>query len=770
MLIPIAQHVWQTKYRYNVAAGGDSSLEQTFARVAKAAASVEPVASRRRWERRFASVMNEMAFIPAGRILAGSGTGRDVTLFNCFVMGAIEDSMGSIFEHVREAALTLQQGGGIGHDFSTLRPKGAPVMGVGADASGPVSFMDVWDAMCRTIMSAGSRRGAMMGTLRCDHPDISTFITAKSDPKRLRNFNLSVLVTDAFIKAVENGRPWPLVFGGETVRTVDARELWETIMRSAYDYAEPGVIFIDRVNALNPLSYCETIHATNPCGEQPLPPYGACLLGSINLASLVVAPFTTDARIDKTRFAELVPIAVRFLDNIIDISRYPLAAQEKEAKTKRRIGLGVTGLADALIMCGENYGSESGRSLATHWMAHITNAAYSASCSLAKEKGQFPAFDNKRHVTQPFVQTLDEATRNDITHAGLRNGVLLSIAPTGTISLLAGNVSSGIEPVFDAEYSRRILAPDGSVTSEIVEDFAVRRYRESYGDGSLPPAFVNARTVTPQDHLLMQAALQPHIDASISKTVNCPEDLSFESFQDLYLNAYKLGLKGCTAYRPNEITGSVLAILPPATTPKLQATQASLPLRAPALREPGHGPPFPRDPVLSGFTYKLKWPVSDHAIYVTINDTIEGGQRRPFEIFINSKNLEHYAWTVALTRMISAIFRRGGDISFVVEELRAIFDPRGGAWMNGVYVPSLQAAIGDVILQHLRHIGFIGLEKYDATMNGNVKTALGTTAETGNQDEFFPLRKSVCRQCGSSHVIAQEGCVTCRNCGFSSCG
>ncbi len=1136
MLIPISQQIWDAKYRFSPPGGNaDQSIEETWARVARAAAAAEPEQDRDTWEARFFDAMADFAFIPAGRVLAGAGTGRDVTLFNCFVMGEIGDDMGSIFANVREAALTLQQGGGIGHDFSTLRPKGAHVRGVGADASGPVSFMDVWDAMCKTIMSAGSRRGAMMGTMRCDHPDIELFIEAKADPARLRNFNLSVLVTDAFMEAVKADEAWPLVFGGQTFRTVSAHGLWRKIMRSAYDYAEPGVIFIDRVNAQNNLNYCEKISSTNPCvtedtwvhtsegprqvsalvgrsfyaringkdhfcangffasgtkttvcletvegydlqltpnhlvrrvakqsrdvtetdwcaagdlkpgdgivlndhrsksewdgpythqqgyliglligdgtlksdkavlsvwvhprdarpvtshgimasaltsagslkhrsdfrgwipvkqrseyrlslaaikalaeelglapgaktitpkierassafyrgflrgffdcdgsvqgcqtkglsvrlaqsnllqlkavqrmllrlgvasriyrkrrpacfrdmpngkgsnsayfcqanheliisgenisrfqtvvgfgdtakserldksllaykrrlnrehftgeilairqaapetvydvqipginafdanglyvhncGEQPLPPYGACLLGSINLAALVEEPFTSNARLNERRVEKLVPVAVRMLDNIIDVSRYPLPQQEKEAKAKRRIGLGVTGLADALILCGAHYGSEKGRGLAGSWMEKISHAAYGASARLAKEKGAFPLFEAGEFLTRPFPASLPPALQKAIWENGIRNGVLTSIAPTGTISLLAGNVSSGIEPVFDFEYRRRLLSPDGSERHETVRDYAVRLFRESHGDADLPGAFVTAHDLSPQQHLLMQAALQRHVDASISKTVNCPETIAFEDFEMLYLDAYRFGLKGCTAYRPNAVTGAVLSSAsPPAAG---QALQPALPL-APAIAQEilaAEALPRARDPVLSGFTYKLKWPGSDHAIYVTINDTFDHGQRRPFEIFINSKNLEHYAWTVALTRMISAIFRRGGDVSFVVEELKAVFDPRGGAWTNGKYVPSLLAAIGEIIEQHFIHIGF---QAEGEEMSPRKK--LEPAGEGSEGQEGARLSPSdFCPRCGSPSMIYQEGCRVCRNCGHSTC-
>ncbi|HJU32689.1 MAG TPA: adenosylcobalamin-dependent ribonucleoside-diphosphate reductase, partial [Hyphomicrobiaceae bacterium] len=558
----ISEQIWDMKYRLKAADGSplDHTIADTWSRVARAVAAAEPKRVRERWSGRFADAMADLAFLPAGRILAGAGTDRTVTLFNCFVMGRIEDDLTSIFENVKEAALTMQLGGGIGHDFSTLRPKGALVKSIGADASGPVSFMDVWDAMCRTIMSAGARRGAMMATLRCDHPDIETFIDAKADPARLRNFNLSVLVTDAFIRAVRNDEPWDLVFGGKVYRTVPARALWERMMRATYDYAEPGVVFIDRVNAANNLAYCEDIACTNPCGEQPLPPHGACLLGSINLARLVERPFAADAAIDMARLEELAATAVRFLDDAIDVSNYPLKAQRKEAKAKRRIGLGVTGLADALIMCGVRYGTPRAVALAESWMTAIKGAAYLASAELARKKGSFPLYDAERFLAAPNLLSLPAEVRSAIARHGMRNGLVTSIAPTGTISLLAGNVSSGIEPVFDFRYERRVLERDGSARTEVVEDHAHALYRQRFGASApLTSAFVTAEALEPRAHLDMQAALQRHVDSSISKTINCPPGISFEAFKDVYLEAYALGLKGCTTYRPNAVTGAVLS-------------------------------------------------------------------------------------------------------------------------------------------------------------------------------------------------------------------
>ena len=1187
----ISEQIWDMKYRLKGADGSpvDVTVADTWTRVAKAVAAAEPKRERKLWAHRFAQALTDFAFLPAGRILAGAGTGRTVTLFNCFVMGRIEDDLSSIFDNVKEAARTMQQGGGIGHDFSTLRPKGALVKSIGADASGPVSFMDVWDAMCRTIMSAGARRGAMMATLRCDHPDIEAFIDAKADPARLRNFNLSVLVTDAFIRAVRNDQAWDLTFDGKVYRTLPARALWERMMRATYDYAEPGVVFIDRVNAANNLAYCEEISCTNPCvpgdtwvhtsegprqvrelvgrafvarvhgrdhasgpegffasgrkpllrlgtveghalrltadhrvrrvvqrsrtaeeewcaarmlrpgdlivlndhrvhptwdgdltfdegyllglllgngalagdkavlsvrrqrsavnetisadadgvmaqalravatltdrsdiqgwsqiagrnefrlesaalraladrvgivwesasptpattlattlattpattpaitramerassdfcrgflrgffvdgfvhwsqqsgfsvrlvlsdrarlqavqrmllrlgiaaklrgqrapsgprrlrdglaapspdparpqhelivagenlvqfqdlvgfadgdqhtrlqtaiasgrrtldgqryvarvqsieadgvadvfdvqvpginafdangllahncGEQPLPPHGACLLGSINLARLVDHAFAPNAGIDATRLEALTATAVRFLDDAIDVSNYPLPAQMKEAKAKRRIGLGVTGLADALILCGARYGTPAAVALAETWMATIKRAAYLASAEIAREKGSFPLYDAERFLAAPNPQQLPEEVRSVIGRHGMRNGLVTSIAPTGTISMLAGNVSSGIEPVFDFQYERRVLERGGEVRTETVEDYAHALFRQRFGTAAaLTPAFVTTEELEPSAHLQMQAALQRHVDSSISKTINCPADISFEAFKDVYLEAYALGLKGCTTYRPNAVTGAVLsrsagkaeAVQEPAPSTATaseavpEATIADTPL-LPGLALPErHGEvvymakPLEREPVLSGYTYKLRWPGSDHATYITIND-IEcdppagggpGRRRRPFEIFINSKNLEHYAWTVALTRMISAIFRRGGDVSFVVEELKAVFDPQGGQWMGGRYVPSLLAAIGGIIETHMIRTGFLAPSPEQEPAPAAATKALAVGERPLGTSPEAPRRR-ICPRCSAQTLRRQEGCLVCNNCGYSKC-
>ena len=1138
---PISRQIWDMKYRLRV--GGEpveATPADTWRRVAAALAEAEAPEARGRWAERFYEAMEGYRFLPAGRILAGAGTGRTVTLFNCFVMGTIPDSMEGIFDSLKEAALTMQQGGGIGYDFPTVRPRGAPVKGVGADASGPLSFMDVWDAMCRTIMSAGSRRGAMMATLRCDHPDIEDFVEAKRDPARLRMFNLSVLVTDPFMAAVDADSDWNLVFDGAVYRTVKARALWDRIMAATYDVAEPGVIFIDRINRLNNLHYCETIAATNPCvtadtwvqttdgpamvrdlvgrrfdalvdgtphksgqqgffktgtkpvfrlhtveghslrltadhrvrrvshrtrwriesewtpagdlrdgdeillhdhgdsvswsgvgssdegyllglllgdgtlksdkallcawpgqavvngaverpgvlammaeaeravrglghrsdfagwmtiagrgerrlsttalkhlaerfgmapgakavgpaieqsssdfhrgflrglfdadgsvqgsqakgvsvrlaqssiddlqavqrmllrlgivgriytfrrtagtrampdghggsadydhraqhelvvtgsnvvrfadrigfadsqkaaaltarlgayrravnkerfvvrvaavepdgeeavydvtvpgpnafdanglmvhncGEQPLPPYGACLLGSINLATLVTHPFEPDAALDEAALAEVVPVAVRMMDNVVDVSRFPLAAQAQEAKAKRRIGLGVTGLADALIFCGLRYGSPEAVATTERWMALLRRHAYRASIDLAREKGAFPLFEAEPYLAGETVRELDDDLRAGIAEHGIRNALVTSIAPTGTISLFADNVSSGLEPVFSFTYDRTVLMPDGSRRTEEVSDLAYRLFRELKGpDAPLTEAFVNAQSLTPSDHVVMQAAVQKYVDSSISKTINCPEDIAFEAFKDVYRQAYESGCKGCTTYRPNDVTGAVLATRreePEQAAPADADSPETAAILADGRAVVHLTQPLDRPASLPGETYKIKWADSDHAIYITVNDIIQDGRRRPFEVFINSKNMEHFAWTVALTRMISAVFRRGGDVSFVVDELKAVFDPRGGQWLKGKYVPSLLAAIGEVIETHMIQIGF--LKRREGVAGAKDPVAAREVVNLGSAP-------GQCPSCGSVALVHQEGCAVCTACGYSKCG
>lgn len=795
----IAKDIWQDKYRFKQWDGTpiDEDVNATFRRVANALAVVENDPAEKASE--FYNILQGYEFLPAGRILTGAGTGMNVTLFNCYVMGTIPDSMAGILRAVEEAALTMQMGGGVGMDFTPIRPKNYPVMRVNAIASGPLSFMDLWDTACKTIMSAGARRGAMMGVMRCTHPDILDFVNAKRDPSRFRNFNLSVLVTDDFMRAVEIDAEWRLWHESqpEMSRTISARVLWNTILRNTYDAAEPGVIFIDRVNKMNNLAYCETIYSSNPCGEQMLPPYGACLLGSVNLAAMVQHPFQISAGINEARLRYVVRTAVRMLDNVNDISKYPLPQQEEEAKSKRRIGLGVTGVADALAMVNIRYGSDAAINRFDKWLRIIVSEAYKASSELAEEKGAFPLYHTD-YLQSGFLKGLGHnlavQIMDYIRPHGIRNSHLLSIAPTGTISQFAGNVSSGIEPIFAYEYNRKFLQQDGTKVEKRVEDFAVALFTNLYPHETLPDHFVTAQELTPAEHIAMLAVAQVYMDSSVSKTINCPEDMTFEEFGDVYQMAYNSGLKACATYRPNEITGSVLSVAkasPP--SPTQEPVRGTVPfevagpedleawrrgqghvLVGEGLQPPGNPetppypspsapsapsldlPPPPRPESLEGVTYKLKWPESDHAIYITINDVLDEPllARRPYEIFINSKNMEHYGWTLALTRMISAVFRRGGDVRFVVEELKAVFDPRGGAWMQGQYVPSIIAAIGGVIEKHMIAAHLIE------------PVTIATMLDDLPKGTAFRQ----CPKCGAASLIRSEGCDTCLSCDYSKCG
>ncbi|VVC76725.1 Vitamin B12-dependent ribonucleoside-diphosphate reductase [Aquicella siphonis] len=581
---PISMIVWENKYRYQC--GGkivDQSVEDTWRRVARAMAGVERKPERREWQRQFYRILENFHFLPGGRILAGAGTRHKVTLFNCFVMNIASDSLTGIFDALEEGALTLQQGGGVGYDFSVLRPFGDTVKKTGIQASGPVSFMRIWDAMCGVLLSTGTRRGAMMGVLRCDHPDIEAFITAKEDPRELRHFNVSVMVSDDFMAAVKNDAEWQLVFPVETegeagrvvfrqwgsapgpvpcriYRTLRARDLWEKIIRSAYEYAEPGVLFSDTINRMNNLWYCERIAATNPCGEIPLPPYGACDLGAVNLTQFVTAPFSAGAAINWNALEETVRVATRFLDNVIEVSRYPLRAQRQQAFATRRIGLGVTGLADMLIMMGIRYGSPESLAFARDVMKRVADATWQTSIELAHEKGVFPAYA-RSYLQGRFVQSLDASLRAGLDKFGVRNSHHNTIAPTGTISLLANNVSNGIEPVFRAEYIRHMRMRKGDAVSFRVQDYAYYLWRSNHPEtDSLPPGWMDTDTLPPAAHLQVQAAVQPHIDNAISKTINIPRHFPFEQLIDVYSQAYALGLKGCTVFRPNPVTGSVIEV------------------------------------------------------------------------------------------------------------------------------------------------------------------------------------------------------------------
>jgi len=777
MFADIGKEIWDKKYRYKNEDDTpiDQTIEDTWRRVAYAVAM--PEKDHRYWEDKFFSILNDYKFIPAGRILANAGTTRKkVTMFNCYVMNTIKDSMEGIFNAVTEAALTQKQGGGVGFNFSTIRPSGEYIRGVESAASGPLSFMQVFDATCKTVMSAGHRRGAQMGVLSISHPDIEQFIEAKRGKDALQMFNLSVAVPDAFMEAVKEDQNWDLKFDGKVFKTVRARDLFNKIIKSTYDYAEPGFILIDRINKMNNMWYCEEICATNPCGEQPLPPYGACLLGSVNLTKFVKNPFTDNAEIDYKSLTEVIPTAVRLLDNVIEISNFPLKKQADEAANKRRMGLGITGLADLFAMMKVKYGTEESLALGGEIMKSIRNAAYDASIDLAVEKGEFPLLDRERYLEGEYIKTLPEIIRKRIKECGIRNSHLVSIAPTGTISLLAGNVSSGLEPIFALSFTRRFrTANDDEYEERNVGDYAYRLFTEIYSeDTERPEYFLTTDKITPKQHINMQAHLQKYVDSSISKTINIPNDFPFDDFKDIYLYAYEQGAKGCTTFRPNE---NITGILQRDEDKKEKAK-----VDDEMLSTSDELNTVPRRPIyLQGTTYKIKTPLSKQALYITINDICEGDVRRPFEIFINSKNLQHFSWIVAMTRLISAVFRRSSDPSFLVEELKSIFDPNGGYFRNGRYIPSLVAEIGDVIEQHLINIGFMEPKKTKKTnavplnVPVNASEPMGSTESVGMEPEKMEVGKNlnsqfmICPQCGERSLYFEENCNKCFSCGYSKC-
>jgi ribonucleoside-diphosphate reductase alpha chain len=657
------------------AKGGEKTVGEVRQRVASALAAVEKDPAR--WEPAFREALDN-GFIPGGRVNSAAGTALRATLINCFVqpvgdsVSETVDGKPGIYMALLEAAETMRRGGGVGYDFSAIRPRGAKVRGTESMASGPVSYMRVFDKSCETVESAGSRRGAQMGILRCDHPDIEDFIHAK-DQGALTNFNISVAVTDAFMQAVERDGDWELVhrqppapgFEGEprqradgtwVYRSLKARELWRQIMESTYDHAEPGVYFVDRANTDNNLSYLERIEATNPCGEQPLPPYGCCCLGSINLTPFVREPFTAKARFDFEAFGRVVRPSVRMLDDVLDATVWPIEAQQAEARAKRRVGLGFTGLGDALILLGLRYDTEDARRMGARIAEAMRDEAYAASIELAQEKGAFPLLDAERYLAEPrFASRLPEKLKEGIRRHGIRNSHLLSIAPTGTISLaFADNASNGIEPAYAWTYQRKKRMPDGSMKTYDVEDHAWRLYRHRGGDvTALPAHFVTAMDIAALDHMRMVAAIAPHVDSAISKTVNVPESYPYAQFEHLYLEAWKAGLKGITTYRPNKVLGSVLSVAPPpeAEQPndldltadrRIRLEQAPQPALS-SLRWPGRPRLAAGNP---SWTYMVESPSGSFAIFV---GHVENGAPLPFEVWVNGAEQPRGLGAVAKT-------------------------------------------------------------------------------------------------------------------------
>lgn len=753
----ITEEIWKSKYRFVKPDGtsDENSIEDTQRRIVNGVYEKDPNIEAK--ASAFEALVS-LEWLPGGRINAGAGTDKRVTLINCFVNQNIPDSMDGIMDSLTIAAITQQQGGGIGQDFSTLRPKGAIVRRTGSISRGPIPFMDMWNAMCSTVKSSGSRRGAMMATMADWHPDIWEFISAKREKGRLTNFNVSVMISDSFMHAVKNDLEWELGFEVEPadprklIRTTErnkkpwyvydkfpARKLWHTIIENTYDWAEPGIIFIDRINQLNNLRYCETITSTNPCGEQPLPPNGDCNLGHVNLAGMVANPFSEYAEIDLKRIEEIARIGVRFLDNVLDISKFPTEAQQKEAINKRRTGLGSTGLANLLQQMRVRYGSRQSFEITEEINRTIALAAYDESAELAKERGPFPAYNKEKFMGSPFVKKLPSYIRDKIAKNGIRNGVLLTIAPVGTGSMFYGNISSGIEPTIFWVSDRNVLNDNGTFNRfDRIEEYGYRLYKHynadvSEKDGqpvSLPSYMVTAGDLTVDEHLQVQAAAQKWIDASISKTINCPANMSFEDFEKVYHRAYELGLKGCTTYRPSDVRGSVIT---------QSGTQHGALLVPPT-----------RPEKLQSVTYKVKWPGLAEALYITISDIVESGKKRPFEIFINSKSVKHQEWITALTRCISAIFRRGGDLTFIVEELMQVHSVNEGFWIDQIYVPSIVAKIGLVVKQHM-------------TENGE------GFQEASKEVEQYSTLADYCPKCGKRAFIKMEGCSKCASCDYSSC-
>ncbi len=811
---PISRDVLAEKYFKP----GETGLDQLYGRVARALASVEKPELRAEWEEKFLANLHAGA-IGAGRIMSAAGTDIQATLINCFVQpvgdaiqGRDADGYPGIHEALREAAETMRRGGGVGYDFSRIRPKGAFVKGTHSFASGPCSYMNVFDQSCSTVESAGSRRGAQMGVLRIDHPDVLEFITAKRTPGRWNNFNVSVGVSDAFMQAVAAGTDWELVHKAEpgekvkakgayqradglwVYRKVSARELWDTIMTSAYDFAEPGILFLDQIGRDNNLNYTEQIEATNPCGEQPLPPYGCCDLGPIILTNFVRHPFGAggEPRFDFDAFEQVVAVQVRALDNVLDVTFWPLEQQRAESASKRRIGVGFTGLGNALTMLKLRYDREDGRQMAAEIGRRMRDAAYRASVELAKEKGPFPRFNVDGYLAEgTFASRLPADIQADIRQHGIRNSHLLSIAPTGTVSLaFADNASNGIEPAFSWGYKRNKREHDGGTSSYMVEDHAFRLYR-SLIDASvtpeqpekLPEYFVNALEMTAHEHVAMMQAVQPYVDTSISKTVNIPEDYPFEDFKDLYRQAWQAGLKGLATYRPNSILGAVLE----ATPAKKEEPAVQAPVSAPATVYDPLRTVIEKRPAggLPAVAEKIEYWTTEgqQRLYLIVtflpvpSADGKGTIERAIEFFMPvGQSGESQQWITATMRMLS-LAARGGFLDRALSDMRKVSWDRGPVRLgtyekaDGTHVPrwhdSEVAAIGYAI-EHLI-----------------ARRALAAQASLFEPDELLQAEPEAaasaavpgvmagkkCPECGAHAMIRKDGCDYCTQCGYvGSCG